>query len=259
MIKRTIENFKKHWFLFKQLVKRDFESKYKGTMLGMGWSVLSPLMTLLIMRLVFTQFFGRNTPHYTTYLFCGNLVMSYFRESTTQGMLSLRANAGIITKINVPKYMFLLSRNVSSLINFGLTLVLFFVFCAIDKITFTPKMLLLIYPIFCLTGMIIGVGLILSALQVFFKDTSYLYSIFLTLLTYLSAIFYRIDTFPERMQKLFLLNPVYVIINYFRTIVIDMRVPSLAYHGLCLFYALVFLLIGAWIYKKNNHSFIYYL
>ena len=225
----------------------------------MGWSVLSPLLTLLIMRLVFTQFFGRNTPHYTTYLFCGNLVMSYFRDSTTQGMQSLRANAGIITKINVPKYMFLLSRNVSSLINFGLILIVFFVFCVIDKITFTPKMLLLVYPIVCLTVLNVGAGMCLSSMQVFFKDTSYLYTIFLTLLTYLSAIFYRIDSFPEKTQKLFLLNPVYVIITYFRTVVIDMKIPGLFLHALCFLYALFFLLLGAWSYKKNNHSYIYYL
>ena len=84
-----------HRFLFEELVKRDFKKKYKSTVLGMTWSVLSPLLTLLVMRLVFTQFFGRNTPHYTTYLFCGNLVFSYFKDSTNQGMTSLMGNANI--------------------------------------------------------------------------------------------------------------------------------------------------------------------
>ena len=82
-------------FLFEELVKRDFKKKYKRTLLGMAWSILSPLLTLLVMSLVFTRFFGRTTPHYTTYLFCGNLIFSYFNESTTQGMTSLTGNAGI--------------------------------------------------------------------------------------------------------------------------------------------------------------------
>lgn len=76
---------KRHEFLFEELVKRDFKKKYKRTVLGMAWSVLSPLLMLLVMKLVFTQFFGRNMEHYTTYLFCGNLVFSYFSESSSQG------------------------------------------------------------------------------------------------------------------------------------------------------------------------------
>ena len=86
---QIIEKLKKHQFLFEELVKRDFKKKYKRTVLGMAWSVLSPLLTLLVMSLVFTQFFGRNMAHYTTYLFCGNLVFSYFNEATSQGMMSL--------------------------------------------------------------------------------------------------------------------------------------------------------------------------
>lgn len=125
-----LEKFLKYRFMFEELVKRDFKQKYKRTVLGMAWSVLSPLLQLLVMRIVFTRFFGGHVEHYTTYLFCGNLVYSYFRESTNGGMNSLMSNARIFSKINVPKYMFLLSKNVSALINFGLTLCVFFAFCA---------------------------------------------------------------------------------------------------------------------------------
>lgn len=99
-----LQTLNKNRFLFSELVKRDFKQKYKRTVLGMGWSILSPLLTLLVMRLVFTQFFGRNMPHYTTYLFAGNPIFSYFREATTGGMNALMGNAHIFTKINVPKY-----------------------------------------------------------------------------------------------------------------------------------------------------------
>ena len=103
---------KQHQFLFEELVKRDFKKKYKRTILGVGWSVLSPLLTLLVMKIVFTQFFGRTMEHYTTYLFCGNLIFSYFTEATREGMLALMSNAPIFTKVNVPKYLFLFSKNV---------------------------------------------------------------------------------------------------------------------------------------------------
>lgn len=258
-MKQLLNKLKMHQFLFEELVKRDFKKKYKRTVLGMGWSVLSPLLSLLIMRLVFTQFFGRNTPHYTTYLFCGNLVFAYFNESTTQGMSSLMSNASIFTKINVPKYLFLFSKNIQCLINFGLTLVVFFVFCFLDHITFTWRFIMLIYPIFFLMLFNLGAGLILSALFVFFRDIQYLWSVFVQLLMYMSAIFYTVDSFSPTIQRIFLLNPVYLFIRYFRLIVINATVPSLQYHLYMAFVALLFLGVGCWIYKRYNHQFLYYV
>lgn len=253
------QKLKRHQFLFEELVKRDFKKKYKGTVLGMAWSVLSPLLTLLVMRLVFTQFFGRNMPHYTTYLFCGNLVFSYFNEATSQGMTSLMGNARIFSKVNVPKYLFLFSKNVQTLINFGLTLCLFFVFCVLDNITFTWKFIFLLYPIACLVLFNIGVGLILSAMFVFFRDIQYLWSVFTQLLMYLSAIFYTIDLCSPMVQDLFLLNPVYLFIRYFREIVIDATIPAIWFHLLMLADVAIVLGIGCWMYKKNNHKFLYYV
>lgn len=249
----------KNQFLFEELVKRDFKQKYKRTVLGMAWSVLSPLLTLLVMKIVFTQFFGRDMPHYTTYLFSGNLVMAYYKESTKGGMNSLMSNARIFTKVNVPKYMFLLSKNLSALVNFGLTLCVYFVFCALDGIRFGLHTLALVYPVLCLLTFNVGVGLILSALYVFFRDTQYLYDVFLTLLTYLSAIFYTVDGYSPAVQQLFLLNPVYCYIKYFRVVVLDGCLPSAAFHALCALYALLAVLAGGWIYKKYNHKFLYYV
>ena len=254
-----LEIIKKHKFLFEELVKRDFKKKYKGTILGMAWSILSPLLMLLIMKLVFTQFFGASTPHYTTYLFCGNLVFAFFNESTTQGMGSLMGNAGIFTKVNVPKYLFLLSKNVQCLINFGLTLCVFFVFCIIDRIVFTWKFILLLYPIGCLVLFNLGVGLILSALYMFFRDIQYLWTIFTQLLMYMSAIFYTIDRYNARVQNMFLINPIYLFIRYFRKIVIEATIPSLGFHLLMVVDVLIAVGIGAWMYKKYNTRFLYYV
>ena len=128
---------KKHKFLLEELVKRDFKHKYRGSVLGVGWSLLAPLLTLLVMKVVFTQFFGRDAPHYTTYLFAGILVFGFFAESSKGSMTALVGNAGIFTKVNVPKYLFLLSKNAQTLLNFALTLVVFFIFCVLDGISFT--------------------------------------------------------------------------------------------------------------------------
>ena len=246
-------------FLFIELVKRDFKKKYKRTVLGMAWSILAPLLQLLVMRVVFTQFFGRTMEHYTTYLFCGNLVFSYFNESTSQGMTSLMGNASIFTKVNIPKYLFLFSKNVQALINFGLVLVVFFLFCLIDNVAFTWKFILLLVPILSLLLFNIGVGLILSALFVFFRDVQYLWSVFTQLLMYMSAVFYSIDTFSPMVRNLFLLNPVYLHIRYFRKIVLENTVPSVWFHLLMLADVLIVLGIGCWMYKKYNTKFLYYV
>ena len=245
------QKIKQNQFLFEELVKRDFKKKYKRTVLGMAWSILSPLLMLLVMRLVFTQFFGQGMEHYTTYLFCGNLVFSYFNESTSQGMTSLMGNAGIFTKVNVPKYLFLFSKNVQTLINFGLTLCVFFLFCVLDGITFTWKFILLLYPI--------GVGLILSALFMFFRDIQYLWVVFTQLLMYMSAIFYTIERYSYTAQCLFLLNPVYLFIRYFRKIVIEATIPSVWFHLLMLADVAIALGLGCWMYKKYNTRFLYYV
>lgn len=254
-----MNRLKQYGFLFEELVKRDFKKKYKRTVLGMAWSLLSPLMMLLVMRLVFTQFFGQNMAHYTTYLFCGNLVFSYFNESSTQGMQSLTGNAAIFTKVNVPKYLFLFSKNVQTLINFCLTLCIFFLFCILDHITFTWRFICLLYPICMLVLFNIGVGLVLSALYVFFRDVQYLWTIFTQLLMYMSAIFYSIEHYSYQVQCLFLVNPIYLFIRYFRKIVIDAAVPSVWFHLLMLGDVLVVLGLGCWMYKKYNTRFLYYV
>ena len=254
-----IQKMKRYQFLFEELVKRDFKKKYKRTVLGMAWSLLSPLLTLLVMRLVLTQLFGESMEHYTTYLFCGNLIFACFSESTGLGMTSLLENADIFSKVNVPKYLFLLSKSIQGLINFGLTLLVFFLFCILDGITFTWKFVLLLYPICCLVLFNIGVGLILSALFMFFRDIQYLWSVFTQLLMYMSAIFYTIDHYSYTVQCLFLANPVYLFIRYFRKIVIEATIPTLWFHLLMLADVLFVLMIGCWMYKKYNHKFLYYI
>lgn len=254
-----LQVFRKNQFLFEELVKRDFKKKYKRAALGIIWSMLSPLLMLMIISIAFGQFFGATIPHYTIYVLAGQIIFSYYSEATNNGMNALVNNAAIFTKVNVPKYMFLLSINISSLINFALMLVIFFVFAFFDGIVFQWKFLLVIYPIICLILFNLGVGLILSAFYVFFKDVQYLYSVFLQLMMYASAIFYNYQIVPEAYQIFFKLNPVFIYISYIRSIVINNTIPSIEVHILAAFYALAFLIMGGFIYRRYNYKFLYYV
>ena len=254
-----LQTLNKHRFLFEELVKRDFDRKYKGSFFGAAWSILNPLMTLLIMRVVFGHFFGSAIPHFTTYLFCGTVVFNFFAESSSEGLMALISNAPIFTKVNIPKYLFLLSKNTQTLINFAITLCVFFLFCALDGIVFTWKVLALVYPIVMLVMFNLGVGFLLSALYVFFRDMQYLWAVLTQFLLYVSAVFYSIDTFSVHARNAFLLNPIYLFIRYFRKIVIDSVIPSPGFHILMAVDTLAVLLLGIWIYRKYDTEFLYYI
>ncbi len=254
-----IEKLRKYQFLFEELVKRDFKAKYKRTVLGMIWSVLSPLMMLTVMAVIFGNFFGRRIEHYVIFLFSGQIIFNYFTEATNEGMLALVNNASIFSKINLPKYLFLFSKNISAIINFFIIFLIYLFFVMIENIQFTWQFLLLIYPIICLIFMNLGMGLILSALYIFFKDIQYLYRLFTQVVMYGSAIFYSIDILPQHLQTLFYCNPIFVCITYFRSIILHNTVPDLWLHMLLAGYALVLFGIGCWVYKKYNYKFLYYI
>lgn len=253
------ERYLKYKFLFEELVKRDYKKRYKRTILGMVWSVLSPLLMLSVIAVIFGNFFGRSIEHYIIYLFSGQVIYSYFLETTNEGMLALVSNSSIFSKINVPKYLFLFSKNVSALINFGIILAIYFCFVAFEGISFTWQFIFLLYPVICLILINVGIGLILSALFIFFKDIQYLYRLFTQIVMYGSAIFYSIDILPQHLQTLFYCNPIFVCITYFRSIVLHNIVPDLWLHMLLAGYALLLFGIGCWVYKKYNYKFLYYV
>lgn len=254
-----LRKIKQHQFLLEQLIERDFKKKYKRTLLGVGWSVLSPLLMILVLSSIFKGFFGRNVPHYLIYIFSGQAVFNYFSEATNEGMAALTGNASIFTKVNVPKFLFLISKNVSVAINFLVVLLVYFFFCIGDGLYPNALWLTLIYPVVFLTLFNVGLGLILSAMFVMFKDIQYLYRIFTQMLVYMSAIFYTVDHFDHQIQNLFFLNPVYAYIYYFRSVVISNILPSPEVHFICAGHAAAALIIGCIIYKKYNYRFLYYI
>ncbi len=256
---KTIKKARKNFFLFQQLVSRDFKEKYKRTTLGVLWSVLSPLLTLYVLKLVFEGFFGRDMPHFGTYMFAGVITISFFRECTRFGMTCLVKSAKIISKINIPKYLFIFAKSVSSFVNYLLTVVVFLIYAFFEGIAFKGCFVMLVYPIITLLMTSLGLGMVLSCCFIFFRDTAYFYDVFLRLLNYVSVVFYTIDRFPEEVRNYFLFNPVYAHILYFRTVTLDGRIPGIGLHIILALFGCGFLFFGFYLYKKYNHQFIYYI
>lgn len=252
------DKVKRNRFLFEELTKRDFKKKYKRTMLGILWSVVSPFLTFLIQYFVFGYIFDRLDTGFIVYLLTGTLMFSFFSNATTAGMFSMYSNGSILSKVKVPKALFVLSSNSAATFNFFLTLIVYFGFMLVCKVNFGPHLLLMIYPILCLIIFNIGMSYVLSALFVFFRDVQYLYQIFTMLLSYLSAIFYEIKAFPEHFQMLFYINPIYEYISYMRELVMQSSIPSFKHHVVCLAFSLGMLGIGLLIHKKTEQKFVYY-
>ena len=244
-------------FLLKQLVQRDFRSRYKRAALGVLWSMLSPLCNFAAQALVFSFFFRRGE-HFISYLITGNIVYHYFTDATTQCMFAITGNLGIISRVNVNQEVFLISRTFSSLINFCLTASIMFAITTLDHMPFARHYVALLFPVLCLFCFNLGVGYILATLHVFFRDIQYLYGIFTHILMYFSAIYYKVENFPPHVRELFLLNPVYCYISYFRSVIINRVIPPADFHILCAAYAVGALLLGKAIYTLCRDKLSYY-
>lgn len=248
--------FKKYRFLLLQLVGRDFKTKYKRSILGVLWSLLNPLLTMLVQYIVFCELFRWNIDNYAVYLLIGTVMFNFFSETTSQALTSITGNAGLITKVYVPKYIFPVSKVLSSCINFGFALMALFSITFIQGLTINRFYPMLIFAFLCILCFCLGMGFILSAMMVYFRDTQFLYGIALTLWTYLTPIFYPESIVPDRFMIIMKCNPMYHYIRYVRDILLNANLPSLRAHAFCLFFAIIPLLIGMLVFKKAQKNFI---
>lgn len=252
---------KKYGFLLKQLVSRDFKVKYKRSVLGILWSLLYPVLTMAVMALVFTNMFKFSTPgvNYLVYLMSGLVIFNYFSEASNLAMSSVVANFSLINKVYMPKYIFPLSKCLFIGINFLLTLIPLYAIILITGTGINIYHIFLPYVVICLLLFTIGFGLILSTVAVFLRDMFYIYGVVLTLWTYLTPIMYDISIIPSKFQLLFKLNPLYWFINYAREIILYAHIPQLNVWLYCALFSVFFLLLGIFVFKKNQDKFIYYV
>lgn len=254
-----INEYKKYKFLLQQLVARDFKSKYKRSILGILWSLLNPLLLMMVQYIVFSALFRFDIQYYPVYLLIGIVMFNFFSEATGQALVSITGNAGLITKVNVPKYIFPVSKVLSSCINLGFSLVVLIPMILIAGIPVTPKYFLLPFGVVNLIVFTVGFSLILSSVMVFFRDTQFLYGVMIMLWMYLTPIFYPEDIIGPRFEWMLQLNPLYHFIRYTRNIILDDSIPTLRAHIFCIIFAFGMLLIGKYVFNKVKDRFIFNL
>lgn len=259
LILNAVIAFTKYRFLIEQLVIRDFKAKYKRSVLGIIWSFLNPLLTMIVQYVVFSTIFKADVKNYPVYLLIGVVLFGFFSESVGMSLMSILGNASLITKVYVPKYIYPVTRVLSSAVNLLISMLPLSVMVLFTKTTFTKAYFLLVFPILCLLMFCIGMAFLMSSSMVFFRDTQFLWSVFSMLWMYATPIFYPEKILPPEFSIVHKINPIYYFIKFARIVIIDGISPEPRMYLVCMVYALVFLIIGAFVFKKTQDKFVFYI
>jgi len=252
----TINRFKHLFFL---MVKRDFITRYRRSVLGVLWSLLNPIVTMLILTMVFSFIFRFQIEHFPVYFLSAQILFAFFSESTNQAMGSVIGNAAIIKKVYVPKYLFPVSKVTSALVNLGFAFIGLLVIITVTDAPFHWTIILTPIPMFYTFIFALGVGMFLSSVSVFFRDVPHLYGVFLTLLQFLTPIFYPVSMLPPRVFQLIHLNPLFHYVTFMRYLVLDGVIPGLWINVMCIGFALLALCIGLYTTLARQDRYILYL
>ena len=259
LIFNAIIAIKRYKFLIEQMVARDFKTKYKRSILGIFWSFLNPLLTMLVQYFVFSNIFKNDIPYYHVYLIIGVVMFNFFSEACGMTLTSILGNSNLMTKVYVPKYIYPLVRVLSSAINLLISLIPLLLITIFSGITFTKAIFLSIFALVCLIMFSLGLGLLLSTSMVFFRDTQFLWGVFSMIWMYLTPIFYPESILPKNFVGILKFNPLYYYVNFVRSCIIDGVSPEPRVYFICIISALAMFAVGAFVFKKNQDKFIFYL
>lgn len=249
----------KYRWLLQELITRDLKIKYRRSVLGYFWSILNPLLMMVILTLVFSNFFRFDIKNYPVYLLTGQLLFTFFAEATNMAMTSILMGSSLIRKVYLPKYIFPVSRVLSCFITMFFSLIaLCIVMIATDtEFSLTTIMLPVLLCYFLIFTA--GISLMLSVMVVFFRDTQYLYGVFLTALNYLTPIFYPFSILPDEIKEYMVYNPMYLFVDFFRKIMMYGEWPSFEEHFVCLAMSFISLSVGIIVFRKYQNEFILYI
>lgn len=256
LLVRVANAFEHYQFMLQQLVNRNFKTKYKRSVLGVLWSFLNPLITMLIQYVVFSTLFKSNIEYFPVYLLAGTICFSFFSEATSSGLGSISGNASLITKVYIPKYIFPISTVLSSGINFAFTLIPLLATLLISGLPLTKAYFFLPMLLLCLLMLCLGITMLLATIMVFFRDVQFLWGVIMTLLMYATPLFYPETIIPERFSFVLKINPLYHVIRIFRVILIDGAPPEPKAVIVCIALCLAVLLSGALVFKKQQDKFV---
>lgn len=231
---KLISKYRYSWILLRELVKTDFKLRYQGSILGMAWSVLKPLMLFAVMYVVFVRFlrFGAGIPHFAVSLLLAQTLWAFFQEATSQGMQAIVGRGDLLRKLNFPKYIVVVSSTVSALINLVISLFVVLIFMIVNGVEFRPTILLFPLVVVELYIFALGIAFLLSTMFVRFRDIGHIWDVIMQAWFYATPIIYPLTQLINvgwlSVAKLVLmLNPIAQIIQDARYLVVTTQTETI--------------------------------
>jgi ABC-2 type transport system permease protein len=251
--------FKKYSYLMVNLVKKDFTTKYRRSVLGILWSVLNPLLMMAVISAVFSQVFRIQIENFAVYYLTGSLVFNFMAEATSGALTSVLGSGGLIKKVYIPKYIFPLEKCLFALVNTAFSFIAMLILMPVLGVPLKSTVLLFWLPLTYVLAFSVGFGMILAAATVFFRDIGHLYSVWVTAWMYLTPILYPIEMLPDSVRWFVNINPMYYYVDYFRQVMMYGTIPDLSSNLVCALIAVIFLILGLLVFKKTQDRFILYI
>lgn len=224
---KKYKELKQYLFVVRQLVAREIKRKYSRSYLGILWSVLNPLLNMVVLSFIFTQMFSRSIENYPLYLLSGQTIWQLFTGATNAAMTVMVDNRVMLTRVKFPMAIFPIARVYSALVNYLYTFVAYMLMLLVFRVQPGVTMLAAPVVILCVTLFSLGLGYLLSVAYVFFADIKYLYSVLLSLWMYCSAIFYPVEQLPETIGRIIEANPMYNYIACMRNAMLYASWPTI--------------------------------
>lgn len=270
--KQSLQMFNKYKYLLQELTRKNVKLKYRDSWLGIFWSFLQPLLNMIVLTVIFGGIFGAEREGivcYPVYLFTGRLIFEFFTSSTKKALNSFRSNAPIMKKVYVPKYMYPLSGILSNFVTFSISILCYVCVWIFFKATgllggsglvINGYALLFFVPMAILLIFVTGVGLVLSVLQVYFRDIQYIWDVFCTLLFYMIPIIYPLSRIKTPwITWVIRINPLYSMTELFRDCVLYCKPMDWQQIIYALTISLITLGIGIIIFKKKKDDLIFHM
>jgi len=218
--------------------------------------LLNPLLMMVVLSVVFSNLFRFDIENFPLYLLSGQVIFNFFNDATTNAMSAIVGNAALIKKVYVPKYMFVLSRVFSSFINLLASFAALIIVMIVTRAELHWTVLMAFVPIILVVFLALGIGLILSAITVKFRDVMHLYSVLMTVLLYLTPVIYPMSILPEWLHRLVTLNPLTNIITMFRDLMLYNTMFRIETLGITILEIAVFMAVGIYVFYKKQDEFI---
>ena len=238
-------------FLLEEIVRKNFSSKYKDSILGILWSVLHPLLMVIVITIVFSTMLGKGIDNYPVYLISGRCLFFFFTGAIGSSMGVIKGNQNILKKTGAPKHIFVLGTIISEFIDFLIQfMLLIFIMLATNAPFHFSTMPFAIFPVVCTVFMVIGFSFIMSILATYYTDIKHLWGVIRQILMYASALYFVMENIPEPFYSYLILNPVFWAVNQFRCFMVFGTFPDLINMFNLLTFSLIVLVLGIIVFKK---------